>query len=212
MKKLEHTFSAKQSGLNIGPCNRKGILPSYSPTARDAVPHPALPGATLPRWQRERARRLHRLFLRLEARIASGLNQRRALKWIGWFYNSKPRFYRCERSRQVRFSKATIKREFYRWRNGGRIADALALRYRPGRERLPASEVQTFARLCLAPMVCSMRGAYQILPRPAGTCSAFRHSLSRSFLAAAVKMFAARRAALRIERAARRELERFQAK
>lgn len=197
MNSNQRQFSADaQSGVTSRPCHhRKGVTikvnPS-TPTTPGATFPGALRGSSLKGWQRERAARLHRFFVHIEARIEAGKGLRQAFKQVAWWYQAKPRFYRGT-ARRVRFSRSTLIRLFYRWRAGGRTAEAVALRYRPGRAKLPAEEVTAFARMCLAPMVCSLAGAHQVLHRPAGSCAAFRHSLPTGFRKQVVSLFEARR-------------------
>jgi hypothetical protein len=78
-------------------------------------------------WQRERAKRLHRIFTNVERRLAGGLTIRRAFKHPSWF--NRQRFYRCDPSKRRLFCVDTLIQNFYRWRKNGRTAEALTLKY-----------------------------------------------------------------------------------
>jgi hypothetical protein len=165
----------------------------------------------MPRWQQERSARLHRIFLRAEARIAQGTKITKAFRMLAWWHGSRVRYYRCDRSHKMHFTRSTLIREFYRWRKGGRTEAALLLRYRSGKARLPDDQVAAFQRLCLAPGFCSLQAVHAALPDPAGTVSAFRHYLAPRLRSRITRLFAQRRKTLAAEKAARRELAKIQA-
>jgi hypothetical protein len=79
-------------------------------------------------WQRERAKRLHRIFTNVERRLAGGLTIRRAFKHPSWF--NRQRFYRCAPSKRRLFAVDTLIQNFYLWRKNGRTPAALMLKYR----------------------------------------------------------------------------------
>jgi hypothetical protein len=151
-------------------------------------------------WTSELARRVHRLFVRAELRIEQGQKLRTVFKHAAWFY-SKPRYYRCDRTRRVKITRTALIRWLYRWRHGGRTPEAAALRYR-GAPKLPRGQVTQLARLCLAPNVQSLSSAYRKLPNPDGTHHAFRYAMRPQLRKALCDVFAARRRVERLERRA----------
>jgi len=161
----------------------------------------------LPRWQREYMRRFHRLFVRAEGRIENGQPLTRAFRQFTWWLQRGPRFYRCDPARPFRISEKHLIRLLYKWREGGRVPEALALKYRSGLAKIESDKVQNFAMACLASGISSLRQAHESLSQPGQSMHGYRHALPLKQRAAIVSLFAARRMAARLENRARRILE-----
>src|SRR5688572_14271237 len=96
-----------------------------------ACPPPDKPVFT---WQIERARRLHRKFLSIEAAQRRGEGFKAATKFFVWYWRA--RAYQADPARRVHFSRGTLYSLFRKWRDGGRSPDALRLHYTGGRQAL----------------------------------------------------------------------------
>lgn len=159
-------------------------------------------------WQRERARRLHFIFLRIERRRAAGQSLRRAVRWFAWYW--KDRTYKCDPHRAMRFSSNTLVRLFYRWQNGGRTPEALVLHYRSGRSKLGPAKLTQMARACATPGVRSFLEAWRQIPNAPATHSAFRHAMPAQLRTILVELCDARRRVEYLERRAQKTIAHFE--
>lgn len=164
---------------------------------------PATP--TLPRWKQERIRRLNKIFVSAERRIANGKRVTKAFKHFAWWLKSKPRFYRCDPARCFRLSEKRLIQLFYAWRKRGQ--EALILKYRSGYPKIAPDEVQKFAMACVEAGVVSLRQAHATMINPVASPHGFRHALLGKKLEAITQLLAARRTAIRLEKRARKILE-----
>lgn len=98
------------------------------------------------RWQAERANRLHRKFLTVDAAIARGLTFKQAVRHFKWFW--RDRSYRADRNRKVRFGFGTLRRLWLQWHKGGRTPESLRLKYRGLRPAVPAQLLCNFVEFC----------------------------------------------------------------
>jgi hypothetical protein len=130
-----------------------------------------------------------------------------ALKQPAWWY-SKPRFYRADHNRRIHLSRRTLIRRYYTWKRNGKTPSSAMLRYRSGRPKIAAGEVQRFAMACLKPGICSLYQAYAVLKRPGGSVHGLRHGLPKNQLAAILEMLAARRRARFLAKRAEKALGR----
>lgn len=159
-------------------------------------------------WAKERAQRLHRVFLGAERRIARDQTLHQALKYFLWWLWSEPRFYRCDRDRPFRLSRVRVVQLFRDWRKGGRRPEALALRYWAPVKLRPTA-VADFGRLCITSGVKSFAEAYGRLPRMAATWSGYYYALPLPVRRRIIRLFAARRLALGREAKARAAVNDF---
>jgi len=170
---------------------------------------PSVPATFVPKWQRERLRRLHRNFLSVERRLESGQKLGRAIGWFAWWYKNERRFYRCDPDRRIHFAAKTLIMLLYRWRDGGRQPGALALHFR-GPSKIGAIHVHRFAKGCLKPGATSLATAYGQGKRQVATVSAFRHALPIAVRKPLLALFDARRRVKWLERRAQRVVEKFE--
>ena len=168
-----------------------------------------IPAGTRGKWQRERERRVHRMCLGIEKRIAEGQKIERAIRHYARQFRN--RHYVCDKTHAIHLGAGTIKRLFYTWRNGGREPAALALHFRSTRRKIPPAQVADFAMAGLAPGVTSMQKAHVKLPQPCGSWHAYRHNVKGQTLAALTKLFTMRRALRYQEIRTRRIVEAFAA-
>jgi hypothetical protein len=112
------------------------------------------------------------------------------------------RHYASAPDRKIQFSHPTLARIYYRWVKGGRVPQALALRY-SAPVKLRKTQVLDFARLCINSDVRCLALAYGRLPRPLATVSGYRIALGGKPLRQIVRLFAARRLVDARTRAAR---------
>ena len=163
------------------------------------------------RWQRERAIRVHRFFETIERRRQRGMKLSKAFHWLRWWCRQPDRVYRCDPSRRMRLSPGTLKRLYYKWRRDGRTPEALKLEYWT-RQKIDACHVQQCVRVALAPSFRSLRSAYRALPEPAATYHAFRHVIPAELRRNLRSLFQARQTAIRLEKAARESLRKWEEK
>jgi len=132
--------------------------------------------ASLPRWQRERMRRLHRIFVAAEGRIDGGERLTHAFNHFAWWVRRKPRFYRCEPSRPFRFfSQKTLIRLWYLW-NGGKNPEALVLKYRSP-IKITRRQARNFAMACTLPGVKRLKDAFRRMGNRVATIAGYRRAM-----------------------------------
>jgi len=136
---------------------------------------------------RARGRRLHEMLVN------------HAWRWKGRCYNADP-------ARPIRFRLSTLQRLYYQWVKGGRLPEALALRYWRGNRKASMGQVTELATLCLAPETRSFSEAYRKLVAPGATESAYRYAMPARLRAALAKLLAQRRREQALKRAARQLL------
>jgi hypothetical protein len=184
--------------------------PSAPPHCRNAQPTGLGRQPTSPRlapdflipppWQRERARRLHRICSSIEQRVEHGQGLLRAVRRFARYYAG--RHYRSERQRALQFSAQTILRCYYLWRSKGRTAEALVLKHYGGKQKLNSQHTAELVKVCLDPGVLSVRSAYRKLISPAGCHTAYRERLGAKVRKKLRELFHARHTALAVEKAA----------
>ena len=181
-----------------------------SATAGERQPDaPVVPtGAVISRsaWQRERARRLARIFRCLDRGRQQGKPLRKMLIKHAWRW--KNRRYTSDPARAIRFTRSTLLRLYYQWKRGGCTLAAVALRYGNANRKLPASQVLAMARLCIAPGVRSFTAAWRQVQNPLATHDAFRHAMPARIGKQLAALCAARRRVEYLERQAQRAIDR----
>jgi hypothetical protein len=108
-------------------------------------------------WMRERAERLQRFCLAVDAGRARGLKLREALKgpariFHNWRYKTAP-------DRKPRFRRRSLQNLFYKWRAGGKQPAVFSLRYLDRHPYLPAEVVRSMVLACANPAVVTIRQA-----------------------------------------------------
>ena len=144
-------------------------------------PAPGVPSSPMPRggaffrskWEQERAMRLHRVFTRAELLKSHGVSLGKTFRRFVAYYARKPRHYRSEVTQQVRFSRSLLHREFRRWKEGGRVPEALTLNYFAPWRRIGPREVEAFALACLRPEIRNLKQGFRALSAPKGTYEGF---------------------------------------
>jgi hypothetical protein len=106
-------------------------------------------GRPLPPWQWERARRLHRLFRRVEKAQASGKSARASFvkfskRWHGHAYH-------CDPARRIQAATGTLYPLFRHWQDNGRSPAAMLLDYQPLRSSVPRDMLSRFVDFCAIP-------------------------------------------------------------
>jgi hypothetical protein len=128
---------------------------SQSRTARAGGAPLGKPGARLLdpflaphlRWQAERAKTLHKLCTRIEARVDDGQPLLKAVRRATLRRNGKP--YHCDPQRRWALSPTTLYRLWYCWRRGGEIPSAFKLHYAGGRKKtLTLAVLSRFIEFC----------------------------------------------------------------
>ncbi len=149
--KSKQNFGIAESGTNRPSGGGRVALPAGSGCERLSRSH-------CPARQAERANRLHRICGSIAARAARGEKKRRLIHWFAWY--SRGRCYKCDPSRQLRFSISTIQRAFYLWKKGGQVAAALLQHYKPRRPAIPAAVLVRFAEFCGSQPLPSIKAAW----------------------------------------------------
>lgn len=105
---------------------------------------PAENQKALPLHQRERVRQLHKLFVRVEPKLAAGATLAGVTKSFRWNNDGEP--FRSDPSKRRRYRLATLHRLFQQWRRQGRVPSALLPRYRPVGPAVPLVTMQRFGK------------------------------------------------------------------
>jgi hypothetical protein len=179
-------------------------LTSPPSAAREEVPSSRAIHFLLRGWQCERERRLARICRCIDAGHARGHRIHEMLVNHAWRW--KNRYYSSDPARPIRFRFSTLRRLYYDWVNGGRVPEALALRYWRGNRKSSTGQVIELVGLCLAPETRSFSEAYRKLVAPGATESAYRYATPARLRAALAKLLAHRRREQALERAARQLL------
>jgi hypothetical protein len=134
-------------------------------------------------WQSERARRLHRLFSRIEA---DGAPVARTLRNFCSYWHGK--IYRTDPARRTRLGYSTVRRLYYLWLRDGRSPQAVALHFHSGIRRIGEKFLAGFIRYASKP-----RGRLWLFPvwreyvakHPAPVCygTALRYFSAKQFKA-----------------------------
>lgn len=156
-------------------------------------------------WRDEFTRVLIRLCTAIAARRARGMTLRQAIKQPVWYWNNKPRFFRCDKSRRVRLSPSSIVRWYYVWKHSG--PDALRLKYRCGADRIGAGKLERFLETAVSSGAASYAETYQALGDAGATLVTYHDALSPRTRGLLSALFAHRRKAAYITRVIRRALE-----
>ena len=167
-----------------------------------------LPLAYFPAWQRQRAKRLHRIFLTAEKRVAKGVTLWKAFEWTNWI--SRRENY--QDGKRVRLRRGTLYREFTRWKNGGRRPEAVTLHFASARTTVPPALALRFLRGCFTVGVTNCHAAWRAMPRAARGKYPFhvvRRTLPVPALEELQRLHLARRQAASAEFAAIRFLEKY---
>ncbi|MDB6023326.1 MAG: hypothetical protein JWQ04_3183 [Pedosphaera sp.] len=163
------------------------------------------PSISVPQWQLERCRRLHRICRNIEGRIQRGQSLRKSVRWFTWYWAS--RFYRCDKTSPAKFCAQTLLRIYYQWRDNGKSPDAIALRYRGTRPKLSPDALQRFLNAAIVGDARSFKAAWQRMDPRTGTPSAYHHALPPRIRRQLVQLFHHRRSAQRLaNRLARQRL------
>jgi hypothetical protein len=119
----------------------------------------------IPAWQSERAyKKLQRACLRIKAAIQRGEPITRTIRRVARSMNGKP--YRCDPSRRLALSPASLRRFWDKWRRGGEVPAAFALNYFPSHRIVYASLLIQFVNLCTAREFRNFKTAWQVFCAP----------------------------------------------
>jgi hypothetical protein len=120
----------------------------------------------LPKWQIERANRLHRICSSITTRTARGQNKRKLVQWFAWYW--KCRSYKCDPSRPLHFSVGVINRALRTWEHGGQVPSALLLKYTPRRSVFTSPMLVRFVNFIANCPQPSMKEAWRKFARRGG--------------------------------------------
>jgi len=164
--------------------------------------------STVSPWQRERSRKLDRMFRCIEGRIQRGQTIRRSVRLFAWFH--KNRMYRCEPTRRFRVSRKSLIRLFYKWRASGKTPECLLIKYRLSTSLISRGKIFELARICVESGTTSFLTGYRKLSEPIRTVDAYNHATPAPLRAALVKLHGQRRLALKVERDTARLLQQME--
>ena len=114
---------------------------------------------SIPAWHRERAERLHRICNSITSCSSRGERKRKIIQWFVWRYKS--RFYKCEPSRPLNFTRSTIERALRIWKRGGQVAAALLPQYKPRRSVFTAPMLIRFVNYISSQPQPTMKAAWK---------------------------------------------------
>ena len=117
-----------------------------------------LPGISCSAWQRERAKRLHRICKRIKARVAAGQSINKACRAFSRKWSGKP--LRSDPARHYALNVSSLYRHFKKWRLMGESPACFTLNYFPTNRRIPASVLVRFVEFCTKQEFNSFRAAW----------------------------------------------------
>jgi hypothetical protein len=169
---------------------------------------PTCPSISNREWWEERTATLHRICRCIDA----GMAKRKSLhkQFVRFVRTWDGRPYRTDPTRRLRLKYGSLRGVYYRWKNGGKSPEAIALRYCCPKQKLVREDVLGLARLCLAPGVTSIAAGFAGLKNPRATAAAYRYATPTEVQRNVIALLAARREAERRERYARQSIERSQ--
>jgi hypothetical protein len=119
----------------------------------------SLPNKSTPPWQIERAGKLHRACLRIEAARARGEKICKYVLRTARRYNGRP--FKCDPARRMRLCTSSLWRLYRKWRRSGKVASALILKYCKRPPYVPRLFMLRFVDFCASHRIRSMNGAWQ---------------------------------------------------
>jgi len=126
------------------------------------MPPQRLSTSKLPAWQRERAILVHRICKQCAARKERGISISRSIRLFSGIYDG--RAFRSDPSRHLHARAKTIERYFFQWRDNGRNAEAVRLKYRSATApRVTPELLIAFVRICGEPGIRSLLAAFHKL-------------------------------------------------
>jgi hypothetical protein len=129
---------------------------------------PYLPAShSIPAWQVERAKRLHRACRSYQAAIQKGEKKRRAARRVARNYNG--RTLHSDPTRRMRLSAVSLRRLYKVWKRGGEVPAALHIRYKPAGPSIPASVLVRFVDFCASKPLRSLKDAWMEFKRRGGS-------------------------------------------
>lgn len=164
-------------------------------------------------WMAERARLLHRICAAIQKRRDAGQSLKSAIKQPAWYW-SKPRFYRCDKTRRVQLGRGSLLRFYYHWLENGRSPEAFTLGYVIKRQPVTRKILRRFLKACAMPGSRSMsHGCRRMQPRPRGTFGrAITAALSPNVRATIRRIFGERRKLLLRDRQIARKILNLEAR
>jgi len=117
-----------------------------------------LPSKSNSAWQDERANRLQRACRRLQSAIQGGKPIQKAIRRVARNLNGKP--FRCDPSRRLALSPASLRRHWDKWKRSGEVPAAFALKYTASRSAIAAPVLVRFTEYCSRTCHKSMRAAW----------------------------------------------------
>ncbi len=110
-------------------------------------------------WQAERGRILHRICIRIQARVDKGESLFRSVRLFARRHNG--RTFKSAPHRKLALSWKTLVRCYHTWKRGGEVPAAFRLHYSPGRSLLVAPPVIRFIEFCAAQKHANLLSAWQ---------------------------------------------------
>ena len=155
-------------------------------------------------WQRERARRLHRLCKAVERRRSAGISVRKAVRYFAWFWRNRP--YRTAPHIKAKFKRPTIVALYYHWRRNGKSPDCFAQRYGGRLGPVTRREMRRFLGACGKAGTVSLSQAAKLAGFDRAKACRIRVRLPRQLVDQIKGIFKERRKADREARAAVKRL------
>ena len=114
---------------------------------------------SIPAWQMERANKLQRACLRVQAALARGEKITTALRKTSRYYHR--RVLKSDSARRIQLSPPTLRRHFEAWKNNEQTTAAFVLKYRARRPYVSRPLLVRFVEFCAANRLASVREAWQ---------------------------------------------------
>lgn len=123
--------------------------------------------ARLPLWQSERAAILQRICRRIQARERAGQSRHQAVKLFSRRWHGRP--LKCDPSRRLALTEATLYRLYKHWRLQGGMPDSFRLHFVPGCRRIAAPVLLRFLNLIADREFKSFRAAWETFCQRGGS-------------------------------------------
>jgi hypothetical protein len=133
-----------------------------------------LASKSIPAWQIERAKKLHRACVSVQTRLAHGERKRKAFRRVAKYHNG--RAFKCDPKRRLSLSEQTLRRTFARWKLDGEVLSAFWIQYKHRPSALTAPVLIRFIEFSARQQFPSMKSAWEKFSTRGGNFGCGRRS------------------------------------
>jgi hypothetical protein len=118
-----------------------------------------LSSSSIPVWQLERSRKIHRACLCIQAALTRGEKITKALRRVSRRYHQ--RTLKSDPTRRIQLSAQKLRRHLEAWNKNGKVPAAFVLKYRSRPPYIPRPLMIRFVEFCAGNRLASVRAAWQ---------------------------------------------------